>query len=799
MDGLDDEWDDEKFLAELFRAQDEAVASRNPNPTPAAPPPPDDPISYLPSPSTTSSSSFSAAPLSYISPAPHAFSAAAAAAPASVPVHFSPPRELSQHPMGLVPDVGLRGFSPPRELSQRPAAEVSGREIVAVSTIPGADRFRGGGGGGGVRRERDAREADRREVERLKRELNRVSKQINDMRNECSELKKDRTRKDLEIKAKEAEIQSLRRANVSCANNGVGGIAMDIDNSNHAPANGTLHAGGSCWASTRRADKLNDKNNELSCPQDGSCLNQKNQTNTSEVLEESVRFESKGSKCKEIKAIGVQTDLPGNSEHLEHKKVLIDRISSNLCAVWGMPTIILMGRSLISKILVSCSEEILTLVQSMGLLDKCETSSEVSISVRNAISEVYDIIIKMNSDTIPIQTLLEALLNLAAVGNAAVVGRALRMLHSILLHLLNNRTMFNQRNNVYIEPCVSNTAHMARNSHKDSSASLNTPDAANLSRSHDGLHIGNMQLPFTFWASLFTAMLQIGDRHSEENIRVDALSIMILIARTSDPKVEREKFGFTSVIEKLHQLLQKENGLLVKKHSVDLLFLLLNCPATLKLLCNGGKDNPEQTEAIGCETDRSQQAISLIFMDLSECLSCKATSSQEIKLCRVVVTLLAYIASSGKSGYEVLLGPVTARGASFLELITEVLASQMEYDTACSNGAHELLKERYLLMREVLILLNRLASHANFAKPTLEVLTSSKLCATLTIDVANRLPERSKYPLRHLGEINIQMANDLAELAQKFRTRVHSFLEEQHSTVDHSNPSALHKSLQLPG
>uniref|UniRef100_J3L999 Uncharacterized protein n=1 Tax=Oryza brachyantha TaxID=4533 RepID=J3L999_ORYBR len=552
------------------------------------------------------------------------------------------------------------------------------------------------------------------------------------MRNECSELKKDRTRKDLEIKAKEAEIQSLRRANVSCANNGVGGIAMDIDNSNHAPANGTLHAGGSCWASTRRADKLNDKNNELSCPQDGSCLNQKNQTNTSEVLEESVRFESKGSKCKEIKAIGVQTDLPGNSEHLEHKKVLIDRISSNLCAVWGMPTIILMGRSLISKILVSCSEEILTLVQSMGLLDKCETSSEVSISVRNAISEVYDIIIKMNSDTIPIQTLLEALLNLAAVGNAAVVGRALRMLHSILLHLLNNRTMFNQR-------------------------------------------------------------------HSEENIRVDALSIMILIARTSDPKVEREKFGFTSVIEKLHQLLQKENGLLVKKHSVDLLFLLLNCPATLKLLCNGGKDNPEQTEAIGCETDRSQQAISLIFMDLSECLSCKATSSQEIKLCRVVVTLLAYIASSGKSGYEVLLGPVTARGASFLELITEVLASQMEYDTACSNGAHELLKERYLLMREVLILLNRLASHANFAKPTLEVLTSSKLCATLTIDVANRLPERSKYPLRHLGEINIQMANDLAELAQKFRTRVHSFLEEQHSTVDHSNPSALHKSLQLPG
>uniref|UniRef100_A0A0E0CEV9 Uncharacterized protein n=1 Tax=Oryza meridionalis TaxID=40149 RepID=A0A0E0CEV9_9ORYZ len=650
------------------------------------------------------------------------------------------------------------------------SGSVSGREIVAVSSgIAGADRFRGGGGGG-VRRERDAREAaDRREVERLKRELNRVSKQMNDVKNECSELKKDRTRKDLEIKAKEAEIQSLRRANVASANKFASSMAMDIDQSVHAPANGALHAGDSCLASTRRAETLNGRTKELSSPQDGS-------------------------KHKEIKTVGVQTDLPGNNEYLEHKKVLVDRISSNLCAVWGMPTNSLMGRNLISKILVSCSEEILTLVESMGSLDKCEASSEASSSVRNAISQVYDIIIKTSSDTIPIQTLLEALLNLAAVGNDAVVSRALRMLHSILQHLLNNRTMSNQRNNVSIEPCVNNTVHMERNSHKGSSTSLNTPDVASLSRSHDGLHTENTQLPFTFWTSLFTAMLQIADRHSEEDIRVDALSIMIIIARTSDPKVEREKFGFTSVMEKLHQLLQKENGLLVKKHSVDLLFLLLNCPTTLKLLCNGGKDSPEQIEAIRCENDRSQQAISSIFKDLSECLSCRATSPLGIKLCRVVVTLLAYIASSGKLGYEVLLGPVTVRGANFLELIMEDLASQMEYDTALSNGEHELLKERYLLMREVLILLNRLASHANFSKPTLEVLTSSKLCATLTIDVANQLPQRSKYPLRHLGEINTQMANDLAELAQKFRTRVHSFLEEQHSTADHSNPSALHKS-----
>jgi plant G-box-binding factor len=33
-------------------------------------------------------------------------------------------------------------------------------------------------------------------------------------KNECSELRKDRTKKDLQIKAKEVEIQSMRKANV---------------------------------------------------------------------------------------------------------------------------------------------------------------------------------------------------------------------------------------------------------------------------------------------------------------------------------------------------------------------------------------------------------------------------------------------------------------------------------------------------------------------------------------------------------------------------------------------------------
>ncbi|XP_062224193.1 protein SENSITIVE TO UV 2 isoform X1 [Phragmites australis] len=767
--GLDGEWEDESFLEELFRAQDEAVASHNPNPTPTPTPAPA-PVTHDPA---------AAAPISYLP---------AATSYPSPALRFSPPRELTQRPPLPLPPAAAsydeamamvgRDFSPPRELSQRPAVEDSDCAIVVVSGPAGGDRFMSTGGGVGAKRGREARE-----VERLKRELNRVSKQMNDLKNECTELRKDRTRKDLQIKAKEAEIQNLKKANLDFAGKDVCGAGMDIDQSVHVPANGALHAVGS-WASTR-TNKSNRKVKEGDSFREDLCLKQRHQTDLPEALElkhrtmidnttstsggvsleESAHLQPRSMKCQEIKAIGVQTDNTLNSEHLDYKKVLVERISSNLRAIWGMPTNSLSGRNLISKIIVSCSEEILALLQCTRLTDECGTSSEARSSMDEAISEVYDMFIKMSSEKIPIQTFLEALLNLCSFDNAAIVGRTLRILHRVLQPLLNYGTKSNGRNNVSVEPYVN--MHM-ENNRNDSSTLLTTPDAENLLRRH------NMSLPFTFWSSVFTQMLQIGAKHSEESIRVDALSIMILIVRTTDPIEERQKFAFTSVMERLHRLLQKENGSLVKKHSVRLLFLLLNCPAILKLLCSGGKDGSEQMESEGIKNDRSKQAVSSVLEDLSECLTCEATCSLGIELCRLVIILLAYIASSGKLGYEVLLGPVTARGTNFLELIMEVLASQMHYETL------ELLKERCLLMREALILLNRLASHANFSKPTLEVLTSSKLCATLTIDVANRLPQT-------------QMANDLAELAQKFRLRVYGFLEEKPLTADGSNPNASRK------
>ncbi|CAD6341816.1 unnamed protein product [Miscanthus lutarioriparius] len=420
------------------------------------------------------------------------------------------------------------------------------------------------------------------------RELNHVSKQMNELKNECTELRKDRTKKDLQIKAKEAEIQNLKKANVD---KDVHSLRDDL----------YLKQG----QQTDLAEAL-----ELRCR---TMIDNGISTSGVVSLEENTHFEPRSITCKEIKAIGVQTDKTSDNEHLE------------------------------------CN--------------------------------------KMNSGKISIQTFLEALLNLCAFDTAAIVGRTLRVLLRVLQHLLHHGAMSSGRNNVSVEPYVN--IHM-ENNHKDCSTLLSPLDTEDSLRQH------NMFLPFTLWSSLFTAMLQIGVKYSEETIRTDALSIMILIVRSTDPKEERHKFGFTSVMTRLHLLLQKENGLLVKKHSVRLLFLLLNCP-------------------------------------------------------------------------------VSARGASFLEMIMEVLASQMQYET------QELLKERCLVMREALILLNRLASHTNYSKPTLEVLTRSKICAILTIDVANRLPQT-------------RMANDLAELAQKFRSRVYAFLEEKPLIVEGSNLSASNKS-----
>ncbi|XP_021314711.1 uncharacterized protein LOC8055087 isoform X4 [Sorghum bicolor] len=540
--GLDDDWD-AAFIIELIDTVDELDASRNPNPTPTPTP--------APAPIPTCGPS-AATPDSYLPAAPHP----------SPPLRFSPPPRLSERPplpppaaaasardaCGFSPPRVLsqagRGFSPTRDLSQPQAPEEGSLAIVAVSGSAGDQRFVGTGVG--AERDREARE-----LERLKRDLNRVSEQVKKLKNECTELRKDKTKKDLQIKAKEAEIQNLKKANVSSSKD-ICSAGMDIDQSFHTPANGALHAGGSSRTSTRRTYKMNGKDKDVHSLRDDLYLKEGHQTDLPEALElrcrtmtdngtstsgvvsleENTHFEQRSITCKEIKAIGVQTDKRSDNEHFECNKVLVEHISSNLRAMWGMSSNSLSRGNLISKIIVSCSEEILSLLQCTRLSDNCEPSYEPSSSMNEAISQVYDMFIKMNSGRISIQTFLEALLNLCAFDNTAIVGRTLRVLLRVLQHLLHHGAKSSGRNNVSVEPYVN--IH-TENNHKDCLTLLSPLDADDLLQQH------NMFLPFTLWSSLFTAMLQIGVKYSEETIRTDALSIMILIVRSTDPKEERHK------------------------------------------------------------------------------------------------------------------------------------------------------------------------------------------------------------------------------------------------------------------
>lgn len=277
---------------------------------------------------------------------------------------------------------------------------------------------------------------------------------------------------------------------------------------------------------------------------------------------------------------------------------------------------------------------------------------------------------------------------------------------------------------------------------------------------------------------IFKKMQQITFSDTEECIRVEALSVMNLILMWSDPNSEREKFWLTPLLESLPQLFRKEAGLHVRQRAVRLLFLLLNCTKVLVMFCGSQKDDVEHANMKDGQisTPALEGGINRILDGLAECLSCEETSTQDLKLRRDVIIMLAFIASSGKSGFDILLYSVISQQTNFLELIVQVLGSAMDADTANDAESQDFCKERISLMREALILLNRLASNPTYSRTTLGVLTGSTSTARLTIDVANRIPRRIQSCWKHNGTRRTQMEAEIEDLARLFKARVFAFL-----------------------
>lgn len=285
-----------------------------------------------------------------------------------------------------------------------------------------------------------------------------------------------------------------------------------------------------------------------------------------------------------------------------------------------------------------------------------------------------------------------------------------------------------------------------------------------------------MFLSFDSLLNIFEVMQKIVVRNVEEYIRLEGLLIMSLIMMECKPNTDREKFGSVNLLQTLSTLMRRDAGVHVRKQAVRLLFLLLNSPKML-LMLNSGGDGADHTKVDDTHksTTTWQGAFKSMLENIAECLTFKKCCAEELKFRRRVIILLALIASSGKTGFEVLLRSVTPKQINFLELIIQLLAYEMDAEIPDNGLAQDLCKERISLTREALILLNRLVSHPTYSESTLRALTGSKATASVTIDVANRLSRRIQVYMNHFGSNKTQALTEINELARLFRQRVFTF------------------------
>lgn len=278
------------------------------------------------------------------------------------------------------------------------------------------------------------------------------------------------------------------------------------------------------------------------------------------------------------------------------------------------------------------------------------------------------------------------------------------------------------------------------------------------------------------WVLLLEMMLQIAVRNTEECVRLEAVSIMNVILMSSNAQTEMEKFGQSPIFESIAQLLKGEAGLRVQKEALHLLFLLLNCSKLLSIFCSGCKEEEIADSTNNKKNTSTPKGFSSILVGLAECIACSGNSIQDIELRKRAVIMLAFLASSGKSGFEIMVTHKLRGETNFLMLILQVLVSEMNVEASAEPARS--IKARTSLIREALILLNRLVSNSGYSAIVLRILTARRDMATLTIDIASRLSQEDQS-LR-LSDVNGHVKeSEIVELGQAFKKRVFAYLGDK--------------------
>lgn len=237
-----------------------------------------------------------------------------------------------------------------------------------------------------------------------------MSKQLSDLKQECSELRKERNKKGGQLN------------NVSSKNEEKEAVLCHSKNSN--------------------SDRDRDRDRE------GEALGLYH----AEISRRSQNaISSTTSSCK---AIGVQTDVGGicakvflNDDLPTHRD-----LSKKLLGIWGLPVNPMLGRNMVSNLLVACQTDLHVLFGFMGMnmsvktrMDSpaCESSTTVSqyhlqssYSLEAAkVSHLYSVLTKINNGMIHVEGLLKPLLDLCSLESVVIVHKSLHILHMFLQHL----------------------------------------------------------------------------------------------------------------------------------------------------------------------------------------------------------------------------------------------------------------------------------------------------------------------------------------------------------------------------
>ncbi|GLT80614.1 hypothetical protein SLA2020_520450 [Shorea laevis] len=442
-----------------------------------------------------------------------------------------PPQQHHQLLLPAPPPTDSLRYSPPRELSQRTAdfgsalTERSVNGVFAQCPAPSTP----------TRRARASDRAKDLEIDRLKKELGHVSKQLIELEHECLELKKERNKEDKAVdsrnEAQVAQFQSLKTVR-----------EHEIPVAAHQ------------WA-----------------PQDFLNAN---------ALDDNIGLQRAKSNCK---AAAVQADL----------HTCLD-LSRKLQGIWAPPSDNF-GRSIMSKLFVDCPADFNALFGSMSVDLSCKMVSCLAVegsSDASKVSSLYSAVTKISNGMMPLETLFEPLFDLCRVENDVIAYRCLHILHVLLKHLLTFERKSEGRENVMVEGLDSRSNIMQFLDGDEASNATRLPASIRFSEEETICMKGHrnndssMPLSCINWVSLFELMSTIAMKSCEESVRLEAVSIMNVIFMRSDAYTEREKFGQILVFETISQLLKKEVGSHVQKETVQLLYLLLNCPKLLVTFCS---------------------------------------------------------------------------------------------------------------------------------------------------------------------------------------------------------------------